>query len=179
MPAQRHPPARKLTHWRLPPNRPAWSDQDRRPRERKSPTGETAGSDRILGHQHMRQQSRPRKATLNGARWRGASTTRSHFLQANFGRTWRITLKLAGMYSRISATSSPKLRNWPPQSGQQSCPERVRYDFAGKMCGQRLARRAGLEEPAQTLTLVLLSVLQRQPAPSPSLPVATQTAQPG
>ena len=28
----------------------------------------------------------------------GASTTRSHRVQANFGRTWRITLKLAGMY---------------------------------------------------------------------------------
>lgn len=40
-----------------------------------------------------------------------ASTTRSHPLQANFGRTWRMTLKLSGMCSSCSETSSPNWRN--------------------------------------------------------------------
>src|ERR1700731_36214 len=75
----------------------------------------------IFCDEHMGQQSgpaRPRSMVRGGA---GAWTTRSHPVQANFGRTWRITLKLAGMYSSISATSSPKLRSASPQSGQQSC----------------------------------------------------------
>jgi hypothetical protein len=29
----------------------------------------------------------------------------SHFVQLSFGRMWRITLKLAGIYSSISETS--------------------------------------------------------------------------
>jgi hypothetical protein len=37
--------------------------------------------------------------------------------QLSFGRTVRITLKLAGTYSSILETSSPKWRNVPPQSG--------------------------------------------------------------
>src|ERR1700691_5726301 len=62
----------------------------------------------IFCDEHMGQQPRSCEAA-------GASTTRSQLVQANFGRTWRMTLKLAGMYSRISATSSPKLRNASPQ----------------------------------------------------------------
>src|ERR1700731_2769911 len=54
---------------------------------------------------------------LDGA---GASTTRSQPLHANFGRTWRMTLKLSGTYSSCSATSSPNWRRVPPQPGQQS-----------------------------------------------------------
>jgi hypothetical protein len=47
----------------------------------------------------------------------GASTMWSQPMQENFGRTWRMTLKLsAGMYSSCSETSSPNFRNWPPQS---------------------------------------------------------------
>jgi len=42
---------------------------------------------------------------------------RSQRLQLSLGRTWRITKKLAGTYSNISDTSSPSLRNTPPQSG--------------------------------------------------------------
>ncbi len=38
--------------------------------------------------------------------------------QASFGRTCRITLKLAGTYSRTSATSSPIFFIVAPQSGQ-------------------------------------------------------------
>ena len=38
--------------------------------------------------------------------------------QTSFGRTCRITLKLAGTYSSISATSSPIRFIAPPQSGQ-------------------------------------------------------------
>jgi hypothetical protein len=43
-------------------------------------------------------------------------------VQVNFGRTWRMTLKLSGTYSSCSETSSPKWRRPPPQSGQQSRP---------------------------------------------------------
>ena len=47
----------------------------------------------------------------------GACTTQEHFLQLIFGRTCRMTKKLAGMYSSISETSSPSLRNPPLQHG--------------------------------------------------------------
>ena len=43
---------------------------------------------------------------------------RSQASQLSFGRTWRMTLKQARMYSSISATSSPSSRSLPPQSGQ-------------------------------------------------------------
>ena len=43
----------------------------------------------------------------------------SQCAQASFGRTWRTTLKLAGTYSSISETSSPKGLNCPLQCGQQ------------------------------------------------------------
>ena len=47
-----------------------------------------------------------------------ASTMRSQHAHASFGRTCRITLKRAGTYSSISATSSPTRCIAPPQSGQ-------------------------------------------------------------
>ena len=49
----------------------------------------------------------------------GASTTVSHRLQLNLGRTCRTTLKLSGTYSSTSEMSSPNLCSVPPQSGQQ------------------------------------------------------------
>ena len=43
-----------------------------------------------------------------------ACTITSHFVQLNFGRTCRITLKRAGTYSSISEMSSPNWRKRPP-----------------------------------------------------------------
>src|SRR5438552_8673229 len=57
--------------------------------------------------------ARPRSMGRLGA---AACTMWSHLRQLNFGRTWRITKKFAGAYSSISLTSSPSLRNVPPQS---------------------------------------------------------------
>ena len=57
----------------------------------------------------------PRSTGRGGA---GACTTHEHRAQLSLGRTWRITRKLAGIYSRTSETSSPSLRSAPPHSGQ-------------------------------------------------------------
>jgi hypothetical protein len=50
----------------------------------------------------MRQQSRAGQAPRNRPAGAGPCTIRSQQLQAMRGRTWRITLKLAGTYSSIS-----------------------------------------------------------------------------
>ena len=44
----------------------------------------------------------------------------SQRVQHILGRTWRITLKLAGMYSSISETSSPNFESPPPHAEQAS-----------------------------------------------------------
>jgi hypothetical protein len=44
----------------------------------------------------------------------------SQRVQHILGRTWRITLKLAGMYSSISETSSPSFDSPPPHAEQAS-----------------------------------------------------------
>jgi hypothetical protein len=48
----------------------------------------------------------------------GSCTITWQLAQASFGRTCRITLKLAGTYSSISATSSPIFFIVAPQPGQ-------------------------------------------------------------
>src|ERR1700722_9304704 len=60
----------------------------------------------------------PRSSGRLGA---AACTMRSQHAHASFTRTCRITMKLSGMRSNISETSSPNLRTSPPQSGQDSC----------------------------------------------------------
>src|SRR5258708_27410665 len=50
-----------------------------------------------------------------------ACTMRSQHAQASLGRTYWMTLRLAGTYSKISETSSPRCFSLPPQSGQASC----------------------------------------------------------
>ena len=47
-----------------------------------------------------------------------ACTITSHLLQHSFGRTCRITLKLAGTHSSTSETSSPSLFSSEPHAGQ-------------------------------------------------------------
>jgi len=79
---------------------------------------------------------RPRSITRSGA---GACTTHEHLRQLIFGRTWRITKKLAGMYSSISEVSSPSLRNSPLQQGQLGMFRKMRSDFAAQMCRKRSA----------------------------------------
>src|SRR5580658_2728655 len=63
--------------------------------------------------------------------------------QESFGRTCRMTLKWLGIYSSISATSSPKGRSLPPQSGHAqgfSCTISSRGSSAGK------GRRTGFSD---------------------------------
>ena len=67
---------------------------------------------------------------------------REQAAQLSFGRTVRITLKRAGTYSSVSHTSSPSIRNVPPQSGQASCAGAMVSVSRGRSAGS--GRRAGL-----------------------------------
>ena len=76
----------------------------------------------VLRGENVGEQSRAGQAALDRTRLgAGACTITSQPVQLSLGRTWRITLKLAGMYSRISETSSPSFRSVPPHSGQACC----------------------------------------------------------
>jgi hypothetical protein len=92
----------------------------------------------------MRQQTRsgePRSIGRDGA---GASWMTSHLVQHSFGRTCRMTLKLAGTYSSISDTSSPSLLSPPPhavhvsRSGICTCTSRGRCSGSGCRDGRCL-----------------------------------------
>jgi hypothetical protein len=69
--SESRPPAERATHLPHRPSPPAWSARSQPPGGRRSPTGD-------------RTADGPRSIGRDGA---GASTTRSHPLQANFGRT--------------------------------------------------------------------------------------------
>ena len=49
----------------------------------------------------MGKQARTGKAALDGRDRAGASTRRSQLVHVNFGRTWRMILKLSGTYSSV------------------------------------------------------------------------------
>ena len=119
---QRFHQRRKQLRSCRPPSPPASSVPAPRLRARKSPTGDTAASDRNISRP-ARAPAVPGPATPRSIGRLGASacTIRSQHAQASFGRTCRITLNRAGTYSRISETSSPRCFSSPPQSGQASC----------------------------------------------------------
>src|SRR5215831_15380390 len=82
----------------------------------------------------------------------GAWTIREQPAQLSFGRTVRTTLKLAGTYSSVSDTSSPRWRSVPPQSGQASCFGAIVLVSRGRVAGN--GRRAGLRGACCFSTMV-------------------------
>ena len=73
---------------------------------------------RRLGHQGCGRAAPARQSRARSGASEQVPARSWHAAQASFGRTCRITLKLAGTYSRTSATSSPIFFIVAPQSGQ-------------------------------------------------------------
>ena len=104
-----------------------------------------------------------------------ASTTVSHRLQLNLGRTWWDDLEALRPYSSTSETSSPNSRREPPQPGQQLASGRCVSTSRGDAPAANDARGASARSRSAHETTEAPQALLRRgtsPAPQAAVPVA-------
>jgi len=93
--------------------------------------------------------------------------------QLSFGRTVRITLKRAGTYSSVSHTSSPSIRNVPPQSGHDFLRGRDRFCLTCSSAGSDGAPACdGFRETRPSPAA--WAMVRRRPGWLPGLPAAVR-----